>query len=140
MQAYSFSHWLSEGKARQDKEGLHWLCEGLPYRLLEGLAHGLAYGLAYRLAYGLAYGLAHGLAHRLAHGLAHWLAHWLAHVWHTSVTRAADGLHWLCYLAFSSKIYHENSIPWIFMPSSHQVHMKNVFKYWKDFLRYSSTS
>ena len=50
-----------------------------------------------------------------------------------------DGLNWLCYFAGSSKSLRENSIPFIFLESPHQVGMKNVVKCWKDFLYYFTT-
>ena len=49
------------------------------------------------------------------------------------------GLNWLCYFAGSSKIHRENSISFIFLESPHQVDMKNVVKFWKDFLSYFTT-
>ena len=50
-----------------------------------------------------------------------------------------DGLNWLCYFAGSSKSHSENSISFRFWESPHQVDMKNVVKYWKDFLFYFTT-
>ena len=50
-----------------------------------------------------------------------------------------DGLTWLCYFAGSSKSHRENSISFIFWESPHRVDMKNVVKYWKDFLFYFTT-
>ena len=47
-----------------------------------------------------------------------------------------DVLNWLCYFAGSSKSHHENSISFIFLESPHQIDMKNVVEYWKDFLSY----
>ena len=50
-----------------------------------------------------------------------------------------DWLDWLSYLAGSSKSHHEISISYIFLQSPHQVDMKNVVKWWKDFLLYFTT-
>jgi hypothetical protein len=50
-----------------------------------------------------------------------------------------DGLNWLCYFAGCSKSHREDSISFIFLESSHQVEMKNVVKFWKDFLSYFTT-
>ena len=50
-----------------------------------------------------------------------------------------DGLNWLCYFAGSSKSHRDNSISFIFLESPHQVDMKNVVKYWKNFLSYFTT-
>ena len=50
-----------------------------------------------------------------------------------------DGLNWLCYLAGSSKSHRENSISSIFLEYPNQVDMKNVVKWWKDFLSYFTT-
>ena len=46
---------------------------------------------------------------------------------------------WLSYLAGSSKSHREISISSIFLQSPHQVYMKNVVKWWKDFLLYFTT-
>ena len=50
-----------------------------------------------------------------------------------------DCLDWLSYLAGSSKRHSETSISCIFLQSPHQVDMKNVVKWWKDFLSYFTT-
>ena len=50
-----------------------------------------------------------------------------------------DGLNWLYYFAGSSKSHRDNSIAFIFLESPHQVDMKNVVKYWKDFFSYFTT-
>ena len=52
--------------------------------------------------------------------------------------RVPDWLDWLSYLAGSSKS-HEISIFCIFLQSPHQVDMKNLVKWWKDFLLYFTT-
>ena len=46
-----------------------------------------------------------------------------------------DGLNWLCYFAGNSKSHRENSISFIFLEFPHQVSMKNVVKYTKQFFR-----
>ena len=50
-----------------------------------------------------------------------------------------DWLDWLSYLADSSKSHCEISISFIFLQSPHQVELKNVAKWWKDFLLYFTT-
>ena len=50
-----------------------------------------------------------------------------------------DWLDWLSYLAGSSKSHRAISISYIFLQSPHQVDMKNVVKWWKDFLLYFTT-
>ena len=50
-----------------------------------------------------------------------------------------DGMNWLWYFAGSSKSHREISISCIFLQSSNQVDMKNVVKWWKDFLLYFTT-
>ena len=47
-----------------------------------------------------------------------------------------DGLNWLCYFAGNTKSHRENSIPFIFLESPHQVDMKNVVKCQKHFFGY----
>ena len=50
-----------------------------------------------------------------------------------------DWLDWLSYLASSSKSHREISISCIFLQTPHQVDMKNVVKWWKDFVLYFTT-
>ena len=50
-----------------------------------------------------------------------------------------NGLNWLCYSAGNSKSHHENSIPFIFLESPHQIDMKNVVKSSKRFFGYFNT-
>ena len=50
-----------------------------------------------------------------------------------------DGLNWQCYFAGSSKSHRGKSISCIFLESPHQLDMKSIVKYWKDFLWYFAT-
>ena len=50
-----------------------------------------------------------------------------------------DGLNWLCYFAGSSNSHRDNSISFISLESSHQVHMKNVVKSSKHSFGYFNT-